>query len=37
VHGEGIVKHGTILIGVVPYFYYRWRYRGRFPADEYPV
>jgi amino acid transporter len=25
---------GTILIGIVPYFYYRWRYRGRFPADK---
>ena len=21
---------GTILIGIVPFFYYRWRYRGHF-------
>jgi amino acid transporter len=27
----------SILIGVAPFFYYRWRYRARFPAAEYPV
>jgi hypothetical protein len=27
----------SILIGVAPFFYYRWRYRSRFPAAEYPV
>lgn len=28
---------GTILIGVVPYFFYRWRYRGYFLARDDPV
>jgi amino acid transporter len=31
------VAIGSILIGVGPYCYYRWRYRARFPAQKYPV
>ncbi len=27
----------SLLIGVAPFFYYRWRYRARFPAAGYPV
>jgi amino acid transporter len=27
---------GTIVIGAVPYFYYRWRYRSRFHFNECP-
>lgn len=32
-----VLSIGTIVIGIVPYFFYRWRYRARLPGNRNPV